>query len=579
MSDTRTPVELPAMSEAVPAAEQRFRATGRGWLVDTCLLLFWLVGTDWLLYRVGTRMSWGLFLVAAVLFLAVVRHRSLHWKGSLAAGALIGLLSLKLIWCGSELQIACGSWLLICYAMALTGLPPFLPEVVAFLGMMIVGAARRIRGIQHVSSGSAPTGVGRPGIALQLFLPLAVVVVFAGLFVLANPDLARTVGTNIRLGWNWLFQSISRFELGEAVFLLLSAIVLLGALHPARTYIMRERRALGQPVGSELTSSYSAYRNTLVSVILLFAIYLTYELSTLWFREFPNNFYYAGYAHRGAFWLTVALALSTLVLSLIFQGAVLKDPRLAFLKRLALIWSIENFILSAAVYNRLMIYIDFNGLTRMRVIGLIGITSVVIGFLLVLIKLWQDRDFIWLLHRQLWVPALAIIAYAILPVDWLVNRYNVNQIIGGNPAPSVQIIAHKTSAEGMLPLFALVDNQDTAIREGVRALLAAWAIELKVEHEASAESTGHQVAPEVWHSQYGHSTPWLDSRQAFSERGSYSMSSLRREPAPWLKYQMSESLLRSRLLQSEAKWSSYAFDSGSRQDALNVYFKYAYQWY
>ena len=54
---------------------------------------------------------------------------------------------------------------------------------------------------------------------------------------------------------------------------------------------------------------YAAVRNTLACVIGLFAVYLAFEFATLWFREFPKGFYYSGYAHQGAAWLTAALAL------------------------------------------------------------------------------------------------------------------------------------------------------------------------------------------------------------------------------------------------------------------------------
>lgn len=36
----------------------------------------------------------------------------------------------------------------------------------------------------------------------------------------------------------------------------------------------------------------------------------------MWFRPFPTGFHYSGYAHEGAFWLTVALAMATITLSL-----------------------------------------------------------------------------------------------------------------------------------------------------------------------------------------------------------------------------------------------------------------------
>ena len=53
-----------------------------------------------------------------------------------------------------------------------------------------------------------------------------------------------------------------------------------------------------------------------------------------------------------------------IVKSLIFRGRTLRDRRLARLRGLAWIWSVENFVLALTVYNRMYIYIDFNGLSR-----------------------------------------------------------------------------------------------------------------------------------------------------------------------------------------------------------------------
>ena len=156
----------------------------------------------------------------------------------------------------------------------------------------------------------------------------------------------------------------------------------------------------------------------------------------------------------------------------------------------------------------MLIYIDFNGMTQMRVIGLFGITSVVAGFILVVVKLYRDYGFTWLLHRQLWVPLLAVVLYAILPIDWMVNRYNAAQVKRGNLAPSVQIAAHVVSAEGILPLVELVDCEDPKIRDGVRALLAMWAEDLK-------NSVGSPLHANLW---------WDLSRQlAFRAQSSHTL--------------------------------------------------------
>jgi hypothetical protein len=280
---------------------------------------------------------------------------------------------------------------------------------------------------------------------------------------------------------------------------------------------------------------YGALRNTLVAVTVLFAGYLVFEFKTLWFREFPQGFYYAGYAHEGATWLTVALALATLVLSLIFRGEVLRDPRLRRLKGLAWLWSLENLLLAVAVYHRMHIYIDFNGMTRMRTIGLFGITAVLVGFCLVLWKIIQNRDFAWLVRRQMWTLAIAVYLFALTPVDALVHAYNVQRILKGDLAPSVQISVHPISSEGVLVLQPLVNCDDAIIRDGVRAMLA--------EREIQAERTAQE-----------------------------------RERLGWTTMQLADRQLLEQLSARRGNWSGYR-DEAKRSAALERFRKYAYQWY
>lgn len=110
-------------------------------------------------------------------------------------------------------------------------------------------------------------------------------------------------------------------------------------------------------------------------------------------------FVYSGDAHEGAAWLTVALALATFILSLVFRGSVRCDARLPKLRMLAWAWSLENVLLAFAVYNRLFIYVGFNGMTRMRIVGLFGITAVLVGFVVVLVKIAKNHSFVWLIRR------------------------------------------------------------------------------------------------------------------------------------------------------------------------------------
>jgi hypothetical protein len=126
------------------------------------------------------------------------------------------------------------------------------------------------------------------------------------------------------------------------------------------------------------------------------------------------------------------------------------------------------------------------------------------------------------------------VLYAILPVDYFVHRYNVHQILSGNLAPSVQIPTHPTSAEGVLPLVALVDAEDAIIRAGVRATLASWYDRLMLSDAGESD---------------------------------------------WRDLQLADRELRRRLQLVRPAWEPFYQDSFQRQQAMQRFYDYAYQWY
>jgi len=445
-----------------------------------------------------------------------------------------------MIWLGSALAVVCGAILLVAFALALHGRRALVVDwIVGFVQLSLAGLVGLVQYHATLKRFAPKT---TSALVVSVLLPAAAVLLFATLFVLANPDvtqLARQLGERISralAAWaNELAEDAPRY-----VFWVFAAYLAIGLLRPlvrrsaqnSDVSMPLAAEPIGRPQHAPL---FASIRNMLVAVIGLFAVYLIFEFSTLWFRTFPVGFYYAGYAHEGAAWLTAALALATLILSLIFRGRVLADPRLAQLRLLAWIWSAQNLLLALAVYHRMYIYIDFNGMTRMRMIGLFGISAVVVGFLLVLWKIVKNRGFAWLVERQLLALAAAIYVFALTPVDTIVHSYNVRQILAGDLAPAVQISVHPNSAEGFLVLEPLVDCSDPIIRDGIRALLAQQ--ELDVERRVA------------------------ESRRL-----------------GWTSLQAADEMLLVRLRENRSRWSEYRSDT-KRNAALQQFHRYAYQWY
>ena len=297
MSNVVSPGEADFLSNVAPVVNENPEiVSGRHFLIDVALMIGWILGVDWLVYQIGTFLAWGILLILAVSLLAVLRMRFANCRSSSWLALTLVLLGLKLIWCGSILQIGCGLCLLVCYSMALAGYTPFMPEAIGFIGLMCVGAARRIRAYRILTPDGSSASPKR---ALSVVLPILIVLCFATLFVLANPDIATGVGRQLTLAMDSFGKLLTGFNYGEAVLWLGSGFLLLGLLYPARAYLFEERKPAELEQVPALSGMYLAFRNTLLSVIVLFAAYLVFEFATLWFRKFPENFYYAGYAHRG----------------------------------------------------------------------------------------------------------------------------------------------------------------------------------------------------------------------------------------------------------------------------------------
>lgn len=438
------------------------------------------------------------FLAACALFLFGSPERFRRGATALV-GVMALLLAARLVWLGSPWLAVLGFALLVAFAMAATGRRPYVLDLAlhafqsTFAGVAaLLGYGRAIdrRGLTVPRSGW-----------LNVLLPVATVLLFGTVFVFANPDVVAAVSRGFMRFWTGLTEALARFSPSATEIILwwIVGTIAAGLLRPLiRTHVLAplSRAAQTDPTAAEpLFESpyYAAYRNTLVAVIALFAGYLAFEFRTLWFREFPQGFYYSGYAHEGAAWLTVALAMTIFVLSAIFRESTRQDPRLPRLRRLAFAWSALNFLLAVAVYHRLFIYIDFNGMTRMRTVGLFGISTVVVGFLLVVLKIARDRDFAWLIERELWTLAFAIFLWSITPIDPLVHSYNVRRIRAGDPAPAVQISVHPIDSGGLLVLPPLLESDNEIIREGVRALLTEADAERR-DRLASSDWTGYQLA-------------------------------------------------------------------------------------
>jgi uncharacterized protein DUF4153 len=493
-------------------------------------LMLSVIICDITIYRGGGFSGYSIFFIS---ILPVLYFCSLKKKTNISlvlTSVLILISAVRLFYLGSPFLVVFGIFLLFSYVVAISGSRPFIIETIIDSCQICIHSFSNLAHYisqmrSNKKNGKIPKSV--------IIIPVICVMIFGTIFIMANPvlkDFTSKLANNFWKTIGDFIPSISHVIFW--FFILCCSAALLRPRFSSAIHKLKENVDMEKLLYSP-ASLYSISRNVLISLILLFGLYFIFEFYYLWWRDIPDNFRYSEYAHQGAAWLTFALALSTLMLGCIFLGKLLIHKKINYLKKLTWIWSFENFILALCAFHRTKIYIVYNGLSRMRVMAILGIAVVVAGLILVVFKVAYSKNIVWLIRRQIIALFLTIFLYLVIPVDYLVTRYNVKQIMSGNSAPCVQIAVHRIGSDGCLQLLPLLKCGNPEIEEGVKALLA---------------DTHRKI-----------------SSQFDNENWSY--------------YQRSESNALKGLNKHNADFNKYSKNPEMRWEALNKFKSYGKQWY
>ncbi len=479
-SPENTPVEQNgAAAEQVPVS----------WREPVAVFLAVLLA-DAALYHGGGYSGLAAFIVGAIALLGFGAYRPRFDRVVLLFGIVGFLIGLKLVWCGNGLLTLLGFGFMLFFAALQAGRSlmggdffKYLEEALKSGGFGFVYLRRMRQGVRSIPQFG--------GHHILIVMPLLAVGIFGAIFICANPDLQDMLW-NL---WSRFTEFLSKYYdwipfPSQVLLWLVVAWCMVGLMRPKKSLTVSNDGFFGTgasettgPLPTEPKESdpilFAAYRNTLVALSLLFAVYLMFEFHKNWTRDFPQGFNYSRHMHQGAAFLTLALGVSTLVYCVIFRAGILRDARIGQLKKWGAIWGGLNFLLAFSVYNRLFIYIDLNGLSRLRIIGLLGCTAVVLGLIAVIRMVWLFRDMIWLLPRYAWSVIAVVAVGLILPWDGYIAKVNTARVMKGDLLPSVFLFGHPESAEEYLASLPLMDSEDKTIREGARAIFAKQYLSLQ----------------------------------------------------------------------------------------------------
>ncbi|MFY2822861.1 DUF4173 domain-containing protein [Ruegeria sp. MALMAid1280] len=338
--------------------------------------------------------TWGIFV--AVRFGSPARSRLLVSEGVLLLATLPVLEHVQLL---SLVFLVTG----LLGSVALLRVPPELKarESLLWLASAVFGLIKRVptAGVlacvtqirdwrTRAASHSSSSGTSVRTFLRNWAFPLGGVMILSALLISANPVLEHMLVRMLRVDFDLLvFVRRAMFWIGLA--LLIWPVLTAPAPDEAIALTLPE---LGAP---RFLNAGSVFR-ALVLFNLMLALQSVLDFSILFGgASLPDGMSYATYAHRGAYPL-LATALLAGGFALAARPFSERNPAL---KSMLLLWLAQNVLLTLSAAFRLDLYIDFYGLTYLRVHAVIWMGLVAIGLAMVAWQVQRGRSSAWLMLR------------------------------------------------------------------------------------------------------------------------------------------------------------------------------------
>lgn len=236
--------------------------------------------------------------------------------------------------------------------------------------------------------------------AINWFIPIALSLVFVGLFAAANPVISNWL-SKFGNAVSRVFSNFSEYVSVGRVFLW----VLIG--FPAWA-LLRSRIRWSRDRVPEVVRTQNGYQSLISKELLLrclvvfnvvFAVQLALDMTTVLSQggTLPEGMTYAEYARRGAYPL-VATALLAAAFVLVALPSGPRSNVWVGTRVLVYLWIGQNIVLTGSAVWRLWMYVDVFGLTRLRVAAAIWMLLVTLGLIYIIWRIMAERSNAWLLR-------------------------------------------------------------------------------------------------------------------------------------------------------------------------------------
>ncbi|MBE6947873.1 MAG: DUF4173 domain-containing protein [Ruminococcaceae bacterium] len=218
----------------------------------------------------------------------------------------------------------------------------------------------------------------------------------------------------------------------------------------------------------------------LVAVFPVIFLYVVYFISQWRYYVsgftgvLPEEFSYAEYARQGFFELcSVSVVNLVLIIGISFFIKRGKKESSVILKIITTLFCLCTLILIATAVSKLVMYIDFYGLTQKRIYALW--LMVVIGIVFLVIALGQFLRNLKVVAVSLTVTVLLFSALSVCNVNALCARYNTDRYLSGS-LESFDLEAMEELGDSAIPSLVRLSNsldseKDSELKRQIDALL------------------------------------------------------------------------------------------------------------
>lgn len=291
--------------------------------------------------------------------------------------------------------------------------------------------------------GDGPTLLGLLGV---LVLPLCGGAVFLTLFASANP-LIEGVLRQLQL---------PPLDMARVMLWIVFAIIFWAAFRPRRLRRIIDFSPL-KPRGFLFEAGAVSVSLSLLVFNLLFALQNGLDIAFLWSgARLPDGLTLAQYAHRGAYPL-IATALLAGLFVLVFLKPGSATARIPGVRRLVVVWVIQNLFLVASSILRTLDYIDAYSMTRLRIAAIIWMGLVALGLVLICWRLLRDKSSAWLVWSNTLAAAAVLSAATVVDLGALAAAWNVRHAreVGGRGVNLDLAYMGQLGPAALIPLIQL----------------------------------------------------------------------------------------------------------------------------